>query len=75
MKNAGLRITAEVFREDGSTAQTIIFDQRGLSYLQLLELQQKAVAPCASTLMEMLARWRQEAAAAETGNVGSGSRP
>lgn len=62
MKNAGLRITAEVFREDGSTAQQIVFDQRGLTYAQLLELQAKAVAPCANAVMEMMARWNTEAA-------------
>ena len=61
MKNAGLKITAEVFREDGSVAQTIVFDQRGLEYTQLLDLQAKAVAPCAATIMELMAKWNEDA--------------
>lgn len=73
MKNAGLKIAVEVTREDGSLAQQIVFDQRGLTYAQLLELQAKVVAPCANTIMEMLARWNTEAAAQEKGNAGSGS--
>ena len=61
MKNSGLKITVEVIREDGSTAQTVMFDQRGLEYVQLLELQQKAVTPCATAVMEIMARWGKEA--------------
>ncbi len=64
MKNAGLRITVDVMREDGSVAQTVMFDQRGLTYVQLLELQQKAVQPCAQAVMDIMARWGKEAAAA-----------
>lgn len=63
MKNSGLRITVDVLREDGSQAQTIMFDQRGLEYVQLLELQQKAVQPCAAAIMEIMARWGKDAEA------------
>jgi len=61
MEQAGLRITVDVFRSDGSTAQTIMLDQRGLTYIQLLELQQKAVTPCAAAIMEIMGRWGKEA--------------
>lgn len=69
MKNAGLKINVEVTREDGSIAQRIEFDQRGLTEEQLLELQSKAVAPCANAVMEILARWNAEAAAAAKGKA------
>ena len=73
MKNAGLKITADIMREDGSLAQQVVFDQRGLTYIQLLELQQKALLPVSQTLLEIMARWGQEAAKAEVGNAGSPS--
>jgi hypothetical protein len=71
VENAGLRITVEVFRQDGSMAQTIMFDQRGLTYLQLLELQQKAVQPCAAAITEVMARWGNEAVQAATATASS----
>jgi hypothetical protein len=62
MENAGLKVTVEVSRADGSTAQVLMLDQRGLTYVQLLELQQKAVTPCAQALFDIMARWGNEAA-------------
>lgn len=61
MKKSGLKIVCEVTREDGSLAQHIVFDQRGLDYKQLLELQAKAIAPCANVVMELMSRWNEEA--------------
>jgi len=62
VKNSGLRVSVEVLREDGTLAQQIVFDQRGLTYVQLLELQQKAITPCAEALMAIMATWGKEAA-------------
>jgi hypothetical protein len=61
MDNAGLKITVEVSRADGSLAQQVVFDQRGLTYEQLLELQAKAVMPCTDAVRNVIARWAAEA--------------
>jgi len=61
MNNAGLKIECTVSREDGSVAQIIMFDQRGLSYAQLLELQADAVTPCCAAVMAILAGWNNAA--------------
>ena len=61
MKNAGIKISAEITREDGSVAQTLLFDQRGLTYLQLLEIQQKVVVPVVQGLMLISDNWMKQA--------------
>lgn len=61
MKNAGIKISAEITREDGSVAQTLFFDQRGLTYLQLLEIQQKVVVPVVQGLMLISDNWMKQA--------------
>ena len=69
MENAGLRFQVDVLHEDGSMAQQLVFDQRGLNQALLLELQQKAVFPLVSTLTELMARLNQAAVAKVVGNV------
>ena len=67
MKNAGIKITVETSREDGSLAQQIVFDQRGLDAAALLEVQAKGVMPMAQALLELAAKWNQVSAEANKG--------
>ena len=60
MQNAGLKIIAEVTRADGSTAQVLVFDQRGLTNEQLRQLQREVVTPVAASLMQIMAAWGNE---------------
>jgi hypothetical protein len=57
MENAGIRISASVIREDGSIAQEIVFDQRGLTGVQLHQLQDQAITPCVAAVMRVLDGW------------------
>jgi len=61
MDNSGFRFLCEVTRADKSRAQSVEFDQRGLTYAQLLELQEKVVIPAAMAIQQITARWGQEA--------------
>ena len=78
MENAGIRITAEVVREDGSRAQLTEFVQNGLTALQLLEVQEQAVLPCAAALLKITAGWgaaAKEKAAAVSKPMGNPNKP
>lgn len=75
MENAGLRITVQVFREDKSVAQEIIFDQRGMSYTQLLELQQKAIMPCVDAVRNVADGWGKAAMALDAAKKSEGRFP
>jgi peptide methionine sulfoxide reductase MsrA len=74
MKNVGFRMFVEVTREDKSRAQAVEFDQRGLSYEQLLELQEKVVDPAAAALQAITTGWRNTAKNAASDSPSSGKK-
>jgi hypothetical protein len=61
MDNAGMKIECTVSRQDGSVAQRIVFEQNGLTYAHLLELQAMVVTPAVEAVMTTVAGWDSEA--------------
>lgn len=69
MKETGLRITVETFKDHDRVVQTIMFDQRDLPPAMLLELQKEAVAPMKDAIGRVTDRWLDAAIKAHAGNA------